>query len=121
PRERLAHAQGKAYRDVVRALRRRFDHPPDLVAFPADEADVAALLDWAADARVAVVPYGGGSSVVGGVEPAVGDGCAGALSLALGRSGRELEIERRSRTARTQAGVLGPALEDQLRPHGLTL
>jgi alkyldihydroxyacetonephosphate synthase len=121
PHERLGHALGKGYRDVVRALRRRFDHPPDLVAFPADEADLAALLEWASAARVAVIPYGGGSSVVGGVEPRVGDGFAGALSLDLRRLDRVLEIERNSRTARIQAGVLGPVLEDQLRPHGLTL
>ena len=121
PEERLGHAYGKGYRDVVRALRRRFDHPPDCVAFPRDEAEVAALLDWCSSARVACVPYGGGSSVVGGVEPAVGTGYAGALSLDLGRLDRVLEIDRVSRAARIQAGVLGPALEDQLRPHGLTL
>lgn len=121
PYDRLAHTYGKAYRDVVRALRRDFGPAPDLVAFPADERDVAALLDWASGARVAVIPYGGGSSVVGGVEPEVGPGYAGTLSLDLGRLDRVLEIDRASRAARIQAGVLGPALEDQLRPHGLTL
>ena len=121
PYDRLAHTYGKAYRDVVRALRRDFGPAPDLVAFPADERDVAALLDWASSARVAVIPYGGGSSVVGGVEPEVGTGYAGTLSLDLGRLDRVLEIDRASRAARIQAGVLGPALEDQLRPHGLTL
>jgi len=121
PRERLAHSYGKSYRDVVRALRRRFDHPPDWVAFPRNEGEVAALLDWCSDARVACIPYGGGSSVVGGVEAAVGPGYAGALSLDLGALDRVLEIDRPSRAARIAAGVLGPALEDQLRPHGLTL
>jgi alkyldihydroxyacetonephosphate synthase len=121
PYERLSHSLGKGYRDVVRALRRRFDHPPDLVAFPADEADVVAILEWASAAGVAVVPYGGGSSVVGGVEPDVGDTFAGTLSLDLRQLDRVLEIDRTSRAARIQAGVLGPALEDQLRPHGLTL
>jgi alkyldihydroxyacetonephosphate synthase len=119
--ERLGHSYGKAYRDVVRALRRRFDHPPDWVAFPRGEADVAALLDWCSDAGVAAIPYGGGSSVVGGIEPAVGGGYAGAISIDLGRLDRVLEIDRISRAARIQAGALGPALEDQLRPHGLTL
>jgi len=121
PYDRLAHSQGKSYRDVVRALRRRIDHPPDWVAFPRDEAEVAAVLDWCSGARVACIPYGGGSSVVGGVEPAVGGGYAGAVSLDLGCLDRVLEIDRTSRAARVQAGVLGPALEDQLRPHGLTL
>ena len=106
----------------ARASAREFPNPPDQVAFPRTEADVAALLDWCGDAGVAVVPYGGGSSVVGGVETAiVGDGYAGALSLDLGRLDRVLELDRTSRAARIQAGVLGPALEDQLRPHGLTL
>jgi alkyldihydroxyacetonephosphate synthase len=121
PYDRLGHSQGKGYRDVVRALRRRFDHPTDWVAFPADEADVEAVLAWCSDARVACIPYGGGSSVVGGVEAAVGPGFAGAVSLDLGRLDRVLEIDRTARAARIQAGALGPALEDQLRPAGLTL
>jgi alkyldihydroxyacetonephosphate synthase len=121
PYDRLAHTYGKGYRDVVRALRRDFAPAPDLVAFPADEHDVAALLDWASGAGVAVIPYGGGSSVVGGVEPEVGPGYAATLSLDLRQLDRVVEIDRASRAARIQAGVLGPALEDQLRPHALTL
>ena len=121
PYDRLGHTYGKGFRDVVRALRRRFDAAPEWVAFPRDEADVSALLDWCTSARVACIPYGGGSSVVGGVEARVGDGYAGVVSLDLGRQGRVLEIDRSSRAARVQAGVLGPALEDQLRPHALTL
>jgi alkyldihydroxyacetonephosphate synthase len=121
PHERAGHAYGKSFRDVVRAFRREYPHPPDLVAFPADEAEVAAVLDWAADAGAAVVPYGGGSSVVGGVEPDVGDRDRGTVSLDLGRLDRVLEIDHTSRAARIQAGILGPALEDALRPHALTL
>ena len=121
PLDRAAHTYGKSFRDVVRALRREYPHPPDLVAFPASEADVAAVLDWATGARAAVIPYGGGSSVVGGVEPVVGDRYRGTVSLDLSRLDRVLEVDRSSRAARIQAGVLGPALEEQLRPHGLTL
>jgi alkyldihydroxyacetonephosphate synthase len=121
PYDRLGHTYGKGFRDVVRALRRRFDAAPDWVAFPRDEADVAAVLDWCTSARVACIPYGGGSSVVGGVEARVGDGYAGVVSLDLGRLDRVLEIDRASRAARIQGGVLGPSLEDQLRPHALTL
>jgi len=91
------------------------------VAFPRDEREVAAVLDWCTGAHLACIPYGGGSSVVGGVEARVGDGYAGAVSLDLGRLDRVLEIDRTSRAARIQGGVLGPALEDQLRPHALTL
>ena len=121
PHDRLGHTYGKSFRDVVRALRRRFEPAPDWVAFPRDEREVAAVLDWCTGARLACIPYGGGSSVVGGVEARVGDGYAGAVSLDLGKLDRVLEIDRTSRAARIQGGVLGPALEDQLRPHALTL
>ena len=121
PHDRLGHTYGKSFRDVVRALRRNFSPAPDWVAFPRDEAEVAAVLDWCTGARIACIPYGGGSSVVGGTEARVGDGYAGAVSLDLGKLDRVLEIDRASRAARIQGGVLGPALEDQLRPHQLTL
>ena len=69
-RERVSHALGKAYRDVVRGFRGEIENPPDLVAHPRDEAEVEALLEWCADAGAAAIPYGGGTSVVGGVEAA---------------------------------------------------
>ncbi len=87
----------------------------------ATEADIVALLDWCSDQRIAAIPYGGGSSVVGGVECDVGDDYRGAVSIDMRALDRVLEIDRVSRAARIQAGVYGPALEDQLRPHGLTL
>ena len=121
PADRARHAFGRSYRDVVRGLRGQVEHPPDLVLRPRSEGDVVALLDWAAGARVAVVPFGGGTSVVGGVEPAVGDTYAGVVSLDLGSLSRVVEVDATSRAARIQAGVLGPALEAQLREHGLTL
>jgi alkyldihydroxyacetonephosphate synthase len=119
--DRAGHAYGKAFRDVVRALRREYPHPPDVVAFPRREGDVVDVLDWCTRERLAVIPYGGGSSVVGGVEPRLDGRWRGAVSLDLGRLDRVLEIDRTSRAARIQAGVLGPALEEQLRPAGLTL
>ncbi len=121
PRERAGHTYGKSYRDIVRGARGDFECPPDLVAFPGDEQDVVALLDWCSDARVAALTYGGGSSVCGGVEPRVGDGFRGAVSIDLSRLDRVLEIDRRSRAARIQGGMLGPDLENALRPEGLTL
>jgi alkyldihydroxyacetonephosphate synthase len=121
PRARASHTYGKSYRDIVRAAAGDFALAPDFVAVPRDEADVTAVLDWCSGARVAAIPYGGGSSVVGGVEPHVGAGYAGAVSLDLSRLDRVLEIDRASRAARIQAGIFGPALEDALRPHGLTL
>lgn len=120
PAARASHTYGKAYRDVIRALHGRLDSPPDLVARPAREADVIALLDWAATNDVAVVPFGGGSSVVGGVE-CDGSDRAGVVSLDTTEMGRVLEVDATSLAARIEAGALGPALEDQLRPAGLTL
>ncbi|MFD8991756.1 FAD-binding oxidoreductase [Streptomyces goshikiensis] len=120
PAVRAAHAMGKAYRDVVRALRGRPGRIPDLVAHPADDREVADLLEWAGEHGVAVVPFGGGSSVSGGVEYR-GDAHRAVLSLDLTAMDRVLEVDAAGRAARIQAGALGPALEDQLRPHGLTL
>src|SRR5438132_2299341 len=119
--DRASHTYGKAFRDVVRAFAGRLDNPPDVVAHPREEAEVVDLLDWCADANAAAVPYGAGSSVCGGVECAVGDAFAGAVSIDLGGLDRVLEVDPVSRAARIQAGARGPVLEDQLRPHGYTL
>jgi alkyldihydroxyacetonephosphate synthase len=121
PAERAGHTYGKSFRDVVRAFRRDFGHPPDVVATPRSEADVADVLDWCAEAGAAAIPYGGGSSVVGGVECDVDDTYRGAVTVDLRHLDQVLDIDRASRAARIQAGMYGPALEDQLRPHGLTL
>src|SRR6266487_795772 len=119
--DRARHGLGRSYRDLIRGLRGRIDHPPDLVLRPRDQGEVAAVLDWCGDAGVAVVPFGGGTSVVGGVEPDVGDGWAGAVSLDLGQLAGVVEVDPCTRAARVLAGTLGPALEEGLRPHGLTL
>lgn len=117
PEDRLRHGHGNAYRDVVRALHGDVPTPPDLVVRPRDADDVERLLDWCADARVACVPFGGGTSVVGGVTPPPGP----TVSLDLERLDRVLELDPVSGAAHIQAGALGPAIEDQLRPHGWTL
>ncbi len=121
PYDRLVHSLGKSFADIVRMRQRDVRQPPDLVAFPKNESDVTRVLEWAASANVAVIPFGGGSSVAGGVEPDVGDSYAGTLSLDLQYLHKVLEVDRASRAARIQAGALGPELEEQLKPHGLTL
>ncbi len=115
---RASHSYGKSYRDIVRAFRGHFDSPPDVVAHPADEADLERVLAWCAEAGAAAIPYGGGTSVVGGVEP---PGDRPSVTLDLGALDRVLEVDPASRAARIQAGATGPALEEQLREHGLTL
>jgi alkyldihydroxyacetonephosphate synthase len=116
--DRAAHAYGKAYRDVVRALAGDLRGAPDAVAFAQSESAIVAVLDWAGAAGVAVVPFGGGSSVVGGVEYR-GEGPW--LSLDLTGLDQVLEVDPVSRAACIQGGTVGPSLEDQLRPSGLTL
>jgi alkyldihydroxyacetonephosphate synthase len=117
--ERVSHSLGKAYRDVVRGFYGRFENPPDLVAFPKDESEIEAVLGWAEAEGAAVVPFGGGTSVCGGVEPRVGERAV--VSLDLRRLDRVLEVDPTSLAARIQAGATGPGLENQLREHGLTL
>jgi alkyldihydroxyacetonephosphate synthase len=121
PHDRLGHSYGKSFADSVRMWNRDVRNPPDWVAFPEDEQAIVDILDWAARENVAVIPYGGGSSVCGGVEPAVGLSYRATVSLDLERLARVLEVDRLSRSARIQAGTLGPDLEQQLRTHGLTL
>jgi alkyldihydroxyacetonephosphate synthase len=120
PLDRAGHHYGKSFRDIVRGFNGEFPEPPDFVARPQNEADVVAVLDWCSRTRIAVIPYGGGSSVVGGVETNL-PRAPGVVSLDLAGLGRVLEVDRESRAARIQAGAYGPALEDQLRPHRLTL
>jgi alkyldihydroxyacetonephosphate synthase len=119
-RERAGHTYGKSFRDIVRALERRWERPPDVVAKPTDEAGVTAVLEWANEVGAVVIPYGGGSSVVGGVE-APPDDDRPVISCDLSRLDRVLEVDATSRAARIQGGVFGPSLEAQLRPFDLTL
>lgn len=121
PYDRVVHAHGMAYRDLIRAFRGQFDHVPDVVAWPGDEADVEELLAWCDEAGLALIPFGGGTSVVGGVEPRVGPGYAGTISADLSRLSRVLETDPFSGAARIQAGATGPVLNAQLGSHGLTL
>lgn len=117
--ERVSHGLGKAYRDVVRGFRGEFENPPDLVAFPRDESEIETVLSWAEAEGAAVVPFGGGTSVVGGVEARLGD--RPVVTMDLRRLDRVLEVDPTSLAARIQAGATGPRLEEQLREHGLTL
>jgi alkyldihydroxyacetonephosphate synthase len=119
--ERALHCYGRSYSDVVRAFRGRFDHPPDVVAHPRSEDEVQAILDWALSAGAAVIPFGGGTSVVGGVEAAGCESYSGVVTIDLKALDRVLEVDPVSLSARIQAGATGPGLEAQLGEHGLTL
>jgi alkyldihydroxyacetonephosphate synthase len=120
-RDRASHSLGQSYLDAIRGFRGRYEHVVDHVVRPRDEADIEAVLEWAAGANLAVIPYGGGTSVVGGIEPRIPASFDGALSLDLGALDRVLEVDPVSRAARIGAGAAGPRLEEQLAPHGLTM
>jgi alkyldihydroxyacetonephosphate synthase len=117
--ERACHALGKAYRDVVRGFRGEFADPPDLIAYPRDPSEIETVLSWCESEGAAAIPFGGGTSVVGGVEPRLAE--RPVVSLDLRRLDRVLDVDAESLAARIQAGATGPRLEEQLREHGLTL
>ena len=119
--DRIAHSLGKAYRDVVRGFRGEFPNPPDLVAYPESPEDVDVVLNFCADEKAAAIPFGGGTSVVGGVEPRGLEDYSGVVTVDMRRMDRVLEVDPVSMAARIQAGATGPGLEEQLREHGLTL
>lgn len=118
--DRVAHTYGKSYPEYVLGLAGDYSSAPDVVAYPRNEREVEAVLDWAGAAQVSVTPFGGGSSVVGGVEPRVA-GHKGAVTIDLREMHRVVEVDVTSRAARIEAGAFGPALEAQLKAHHLTL
>jgi alkyldihydroxyacetonephosphate synthase len=106
-------------RDWVDLRHGRVDTFPDGVGFPESDEDVRGLLKYARDAGARVIPYGGGTSVVGHITPAKSD--APVLTLSLEKMTRLLELDETSRLATFQAGVAGPQLEEQLKARGYTL
>jgi alkyldihydroxyacetonephosphate synthase len=120
--DRAAHAYGKSYPDYVRAMLGDYACAPDVVAYPRSEAEISAVMDWAGAVGASLTPFGGGSSVCGGVEPrADGIRYKAAVTLDLRNLSRVVEVDATSRAALIEAGSFGPALEGQLKPHGLTL
>ncbi|MEQ8345175.1 MAG: FAD-binding oxidoreductase [Sneathiellaceae bacterium] len=119
--DRIRHSYGQSFPDIARAFLRQFPEPPDLVAWPETADQVRQLVDWAGGARVAVIPFGGGTSVCGGVEPDVGPAYAGTLTVDMTRMNKVLEVDRASRAALIQAGARGPEFDAELKKSGLTL
>ena len=121
PYDRASHSYGKAFRDVWRGLQGIFPNPPDYVAFPRTEQEVQDLMAFASTNQIALVPYGGGSSVCGGIEPPLSSSYQGSISIDMKHFDQLLRIDTSSRSAHLQAGMYGPAIEAALKPHGLTL
>ncbi len=117
---RIEHAYGKSYRDLIRIRAGYVPHPPDVVVYPTNQREIAAVVAWAADRDIIIIPFGGGSSVLGSVEPPADDDRP-VLTLDLASLDRVLSIDPISRTARIQAGATGPEVEAQLNAQGFTL
>jgi alkyldihydroxyacetonephosphate synthase len=118
--ERVLHAAGKGYPDLVRLRAGEPEGAPDAVVYPSGHRQLRALLELCARSSLAVVPFGGGTSVVGGLAPLRGRH-AGVLALDTSRMARVLALDGQSATVTVQAGVRGPALERHLAARGLTL
>jgi alkyldihydroxyacetonephosphate synthase len=117
--QRVRRAAGKAYPDLVRLRNGRLPAAPDAIVLPGSGEQIARVLDVCARDGIAVVPFGGGTSVVGGVDPFPGSHRA-VISLDLRRL-RSVDVDRHSLTARLGAGLRGPEAEEALRAEGLTL
>lgn len=117
---RLSRTRGKSTLDLLAVRAGDGTDSPDAVVRPADEAEVRAVLEWAVRTHTAVVPFGGGTSVVGGLA-AGREGYAGVISLDLARLDRLVSVDAESMTATLQAGLRGPEAEALLAEHGLTL
>lgn len=117
---RLLHAYGKSYRDLLRAMRGEVNRAPDVVVFPRTHEEVERLMPLAREHGAKLVPFGGGTNIVGGVEasPLV---TAPVITLSLRRMNRLLSLDRESGLAVLQPGMLGPELEEALNAQGFTL
>jgi alkyldihydroxyacetonephosphate synthase len=121
PATRLLHARGQSLPDWFALRFGRVSRVPDGVAFPESAEEVRELLTYARDAGACVIPYGGGTSVVGHINPPPDDVAQPVLTVSLARMRRLLDLDEASRLATFGAGVTGPDLESQLRVRGYTL
>ena len=117
--DRVTHTYGGHPVELLIAMRGEFVNPPDVVAHPRNENELEATLEWCDGQGYTAIPYGGGTSVVWGVN--VPAGCDGAVTIDLDNLNAVLEVDEVSRAGRFQAGILGPDLEAALKPRGLTL
>ncbi|MDQ2697582.1 MAG: FAD-dependent oxidoreductase, partial [Actinomycetota bacterium] len=117
---RVVHTYGKSLRDLVRIRGNKILRAPDVVVYPADEAEVQAVVDAAVKADAVIIPFGGGSNIGGSLEPIPSEQRT-IVSLDLGRLRKVIDIDADSGLARIQAGAQGPDLEEQLNAQGWTI
>ena len=120
-RERAHHAAGKSFADTLRLRDGKLERAPDAVVYPHDARALPRLLQVAHEHALAIVPFGGGTSVVGGVEPLLPAGKEAVVTLDTTRLDRLLSLDEESLTATFEAGIDGPSLEAQLGARGYTL
>jgi alkyldihydroxyacetonephosphate synthase len=119
--ERAFHARGKSYHDLLYVRAGKLDMAPDAVIYPRSPDEVLAVVKLAAEEDIALIPYGGGSSVVGGIN-ALAKSLGGAVvTLDTTLMTRLIQIDKIAMTATVEAGIYGPALEEALQKHGVTL
>lgn len=116
---RLEHSYGKAGFDTWRMFMRSVPNPPDAVAFPESEQDIVRVLEWCDSIGAKAIPYGGGSSVVKGIEPQASFDKV--VTISMRHMDKVLEVDDVSQAARIQGGIYGPAIEDALRKTPLTM
>ncbi|MGI9289448.1 MAG: FAD-binding oxidoreductase [Pseudomonadales bacterium] len=116
---RVRHARGQSLPDVLEMRGCEVDTFPDGVALPESSDDVRDLLDYAQQHDIVVIPYGGGTSVVGHINPEAGD--KPVLTISMERMNRLIDLDRDSQLATFGAGTPGPQLEEQLQREGYTL
>src|SRR6188474_179609 len=117
---RVVHTYGKSLRDLVRIRNNWIERSPDIVVYPADEAEVLKVVQAAVTANAVIIPFGGGSNIGGSLEPIPSEKRT-IVSLDLGRLRKVVEIDEESGLARIQAGAQGPDLEEQLNKQGWTI
>ena len=118
---RLLHAVGRSFRDLATLRESKLNHAPDAVALPRSRDELDRVLDWANRERYAVIPYGGGSSVVGGVNAEGMDAYPAVITLSLRGMSRVLDVDVTSQTVHAEAGIHGPELDAALKAHGLAV
>ena len=119
PEDRVRHSRGQSLPDWIAIRSGRVETFPDGIAYPSSDDEVRALLDWTEEQNVELIPYGGGTSVVGHINPLPSE--RPTLTVDLGRLNRLRSLDQTSQLATFGGGVRGPDLEAHLRAHGLTL
>ncbi|MFO7995501.1 MAG: FAD-binding oxidoreductase [Marinobacter sp.] len=119
PEDRVRHARGQSLADWLAMRGGDFGVFPDGVAYPESSADVKSLLDCASEHGISLIPYGGGTSVAGHINPIAGENPV--LTVDMGQMNRLIDLDRESQIATFGAGTPGPLVESQLRALGYTL